>query len=278
MSATIVVAISLTVMISIDLIIYLRGKKKEEDAARKEDRRPNPLQKYVALAVINIAITASCSITVINMPKKDDGPKDPPPAPEQKDDVESLRQKMSKKYEGDGFKLEPRLDTQVIKDQIGNYYDLYIKGPSLFQEGEYIIEDAETAYSEPLKSYIYEINDILEKKHIDHKLYVKGSADYKGQLSFKRDFKIDRWTFREIPYLLYDRQQKQFTQGSGIRRIPGPYTNSDLPDLRARFTQEVLKGFRLSSSILEGDVTTNLDNPMDRHITFLLYVRWPDKP
>ena len=58
----------------------------------------------------------------------------------------------------------------------------------------------------------------------------------------------------------------------------GPHGILFGPDLRARFTQEVLKGFRLSSNILEGDVTTNLDNPMDRHITFLLYVRWPDKP
>lgn len=278
MSATLVATISLAVMISIDLVAFLRGKQKDAEIARKEEKKRNPVQKYAALAVINLVITVSCSITIINMPKKNDGPKDPPPSTEKTDDSESLRQKMSKEHEGNGYRIEPRLDPQVIRGKIGNYYDLYIKGPSLFPEGEYIIEDAETAYSKPLKAYIYEINDILEKNHINHELYVKGSADYKGQSSFKRDFKIERWTFREIPYLLYDRQQNQYTQGSGIRRIPGSYTNSDLPDLRSRFTQEVLKGFRLSSSLLEGDVTTSLDNPMDRHITFLLYVKWPDKP
>ena len=185
---------------------------------------------------------------------------------------------MRKGYQGDGFRLEQRLETEVIKDQKGPYYDLYLKGPSLFQEGEYIIEDAAEAYSAPLKGFIHEILDMLDKKHIDHKLYVKGSADLKGQRSFHRDFKIERYTFREIPFLRYDGGQRQFTQEEGVRRILGQYTNSDLPDLRASFAKKVLEGYGLTSRILQGDVTTNLDNPRDRQISFLLYVKWPDTP
>ena len=185
---------------------------------------------------------------------------------------------MGKGYEGDGFKLEQRLEAEVIRDQQGPYYKLYFEGPALFKEGEYIIEDADEAYSKPLKDFIRKILDRLDKSHIDHKLYVKGSADLKGQGSFEGDFKIDRYTntYREIPYLLYDERQKQFTQETGMHRIPGKFKNSDLPDLRARFAQKVLEGKMLTSRILQGDVTTNLDNPEDRHISFLLYVKWPD--
>ncbi|HYL98410.1 MAG TPA: hypothetical protein VEZ90_05600 [Blastocatellia bacterium] len=283
MTTTILISISAALMISIDAVLFMRARKKEQSAREREERRPRFWQKYLALILLNIAITISVSITIVSKPDRRQAPPPPVPSPtphpspEKKVDLPSLREHLKKRYDREGFTIEPRLDAEVVQGKIGNYYDVYIKGPALFPEGEYIIRDAELSYRAPLLNYVSEIDDVL-KAAPEHRLYVKGSADYKGQASFSRDFEIDRYTFREIPCLKYDVRQEQFSQDVEVHRIPGKYTNSDLPDLRARFAQKVLETFSLKSEILQGAVTTNLDNPRDRNIVFLLFVRWPDNP
>ena len=277
MSIGFIAAISVSIMFSIDVALYYRAKQQEKNTRKQEKRPPTFWQKYILILVVNILITISLSITIVI--KSYDGPNSQPsplPTPEvnKGDDSSKLRENLKKPYEGDGFSIEPRLDPEVVRGQCGNYYDVYLKGPSLFPIGEYIIRDAERDYRLPLQGYITEIDEILNASHVDHHLYVKGSADLTGQGTFKKSFEIDRWTFRSISYLKYDRPQEQFTTDVGTRTITGQYTNQDLPDLRARFTQEILKEYDLNASILEGIVTTNLDKPKDRNIIFLLYVKW----
>ena len=276
MSIGFIAAISVSVMLSIDVVLYYRAKQREKKARNQEKRGPSFWQKYIAILVVNIVITITLSITiVIKSTGRPDSQPSPSPTPETKgDDSSKLREKLKKPYESGGFSIEPRLDPEVIQGQRGNYYDVYLKGPSLFPIGEYIIRDAERDYRLPLQGYIAEIDEILNASHVDHHIYVKGSADLTGQGSFKKSFEIDRWTFRSISYLKYDRAQEQFTTDVGTRTITGQYTNQDLPDLRARFTQEILKEYKLDASTLEGTVTTNLDKPQDRNIIFLLYVKW----
>jgi len=269
-----------TVMLSIDVFLYYRAKQREKNARNQEKRGPSFWQKYIAILVVNIFITITLSITiVIKSNDRPDTHPSPSPTPEitKVDDPSKLRENLKKPYEGDGFSIEPRLDPEVIHGQCGNYYDVYLKGPSLFPIGEYIIRDAERDYRLPLQGYIAEIDDTLNASHVDHHLYIKGSADLTGQGSFRKSFEIDRWTFKSISYLKYNRAQEQFTNEVGTRTITGQYTNQDLPDLRARFTQEILKQYSLDASILEGTVTTSLDKPKDRNIIFLLYVKWTDK-
>lgn len=88
---------------------------------------------------------------------------------------------------------------------------------------------------------------------------------------------IERYTYREIAYFPYDPVQQQFMPNPQSWQIPGAYANNDLPNLRARYTQDSLKnGPRQSeSTILAGVVTPRLKEPKDRNIMFFLYIQWP---
>jgi hypothetical protein len=164
----------------------------------------------------------------------------------------------------------------LVKDLKGGYYELIIKGPALFPVGEYIIDGQDKEYSQPLDHFFDEVITVLRRAHIDRQLFIKGSADKTGDTTFSKNFVIDRYTYRAFPYLPYDPQQQQFAQNKQIWAIPGPYANKDLPNLRARYTQESLNsGARqLESTILAGVVTPKLNEPKDRNITILLYIKW----
>jgi hypothetical protein len=187
-----------------------------------------------------------------------------------------LKEKLRTSYEGNGFSIKPLIETELIKGRQCCYYELIVKGPALFPVGEYIIKDQDKEYSQPLTNFFDEVIAVLNRAHIDHELFIKGSADKTGDKSFSKDFVIERYTYREIAYFPYDPVQQQFTPNPQPWRIPGAYTNKDLPNLRARYTQDSLKNSprQLESTILAGVVTPKLDEPKDRNIMIFLYIQW----
>lgn len=273
---TLLISIVLTLTINIVVVVKIRQQQKED--ARKERRKRNFRGAYLLLLLINItvAVTITVTVRVENSNNQVPSPTPSPLKPDGDPEAAKLREKLRTPYEGDGFTLKPLREGQLVRGLNGSYYELIVKGPALFPVGEYIIRGQDEAYSKPLDNFFDEIITILRRAHVQHRLFIKGSADRAGDQRFRRDFKIARYTYREIPYLPYDIQQEQFAQDTAIRHIPGQYTNRDLPDLRARYTQESLSSDtrQLESTILAGVVTPKLNEPLDRNITVLLYVRW----
>lgn len=290
----------LTITLNIVLIIRIRWQDKE--ATRREKRKKKGVRRYLLLILLNItaAITLTINIKIeisnnqnnnqngnananqngnINANQNSNVP-GPHPSPSPQDDArkaDELKEKLRARYEGDGFTVKPKDEVELVRGRRCCYYELIVKGPALFPVGEYIIEGQDKEYSEPLNNFFDEVIVILRRAHVEHQLYIKGSADKTGDTTFRNNFEIDRFAYREFPYLPYDPQQKQFTPDQRIWKIDGPYTNKDLPNLRARYTQDTLRNSarQLESTILDGIVTPRLVEPKDRNITILLYIQWP---
>jgi hypothetical protein len=290
----------LTITLNVFLIIRIRQQDKE--ATRREKRKKKGVRKYLPLILLNItaAITLTINIKIeisnnqnnnqnsnvnanqnsnisTNQNSNVPGPRPSPSAQDGDQEAEKLKEKLRTTYEGDGFTVKPLLETELVKGRKCCYYELIIKGPALFPVGEYVIRDQDKEYSQPLTNFFDEVVAILRRAHIEHQLLIKGRADKTGDTTFSKNFEVERWTYREFPYLPYDRQQQQFTPDQETWRIRGPYTNKDLPNLRARYTQDTLKNSprQLESTILAGEVTPRLREPKDRNITILLYIQWP---
>lgn len=285
----------ITITLNVFLIIRIRWQDKE--ATRREKRKKKGVRRYLPLILLNItaAITLTIKIEISNNQNnnqnvnananinanQNSNVSGPHPSPSPGDDArktDELKEKLRTPYEGDGFTVKPQNDVELVKGRRCCYYELIVKGPALFPVGEYIIEGQDKEYSEPLNNFFNEVIVILRRAHIEHQLYIKGSADRTGDTTFRKNFEIDRFTYREFPYLPYDPQQRQFTPDQRLWRIDGPYTNKDLPNLRARFTQDTLRNSarQLESTILDGVVTPRLEEPKDRNITILLYIQWPE--
>lgn len=272
----------LAITLNIFLIIRLRredGKRIKREQPKKKGRK-----RYLPLILVNLTLVITITITVKIEFSKDRSNNQnnnvpvPSPSASADDNQESakLKEKLRTSYEGDGFSIKPLLESELIKGRQCCYYELIVKGPALFPMGEYIIKDQDKEYSQPLTNFFDEVIAVLRRAHIEHQLFIKGSADKTGDKTFSKDFVIERYTYREIAYLPYDPKQQQFTPNFQSWEIPGAYANRDLPNLRARYTQDTLKNSprQLDSIILAGVVTPKLDEPKDRNIMILLYIQW----
>jgi hypothetical protein len=287
--STILLFLAITVTLNVFFVIRIR--RAEQEATKRERRKKKGLKRYLPLILINLTIAITATITIkvevsnnqnenqnrnanVNQNINGDGPS---PSPSRDQEAAKLKEKLRTAYEGDGFTVTPLLETELVKGSKGSYYELIVKGPALFPVGEYIIKDQDKEYSQPLNNFFDEVIAVLRRAHINQQLFIKGSADKTGDMTFHKNFGIDRYTYRDIPYFPYDPQQEQFIQNQTTWRISGPYANKDLPNLRARYTQESLKNGprQLESTILAGVVTPKLNEPKDRNVIVLLYIQWP---
>lgn len=273
-------------VLAITLNFFLIIKLRRDDGKRTKREKPKKKgsKRYLPLILVNLTIVITITITVkVEFSKDRNNTQSnnmpvPSPSASTNDNQEAakLKEKLRTSYEGDGFSIKPLLESELIKGRQCCYYELIVKGPALFPMGEYIIKDQDKEYSQPLTNFFDEVITVLRRSHIEHQLFIKGSADKTGDKTFSKDFVIERYTYREITYLPYDPKQQQFTPNSQSWQIPGAYANKDLPNLRARYTQDSLKNSprQLDSIILAGVVTPKLDEPKDRNIMILLYIQW----
>jgi hypothetical protein len=269
--------------ITLNVFLLVRIRRQDQRATRREKRKKKGAKRYLPFIVLNVTIVITISITIKieildnHNHKKDTRPSPSPSVQDDEQDTAKLKEKLRTPYDGNGYNIKPVLETEIVKDRKCCYYELIVKGPAMFPMGEYILQGQSEEYRQPLNNFVDDVIKLLRRDHINHQVFIKGSADKTGDSTFRKTFVIDRYTYRAIPYLPYDPQQQQFIPNQETWKIPGPYANKDLPNLRARYTQDSLKDSsrQLESTILAGVVTPKLNEPKDRNITILLYIQWP---
>ena len=133
------------------------------------------------------------------------------------------------------YEIEKILRNELVENGKGSYYIVNIDNPKykekvLFEEGKYVIKDFDNRLITPLNKFMDEVYYYLDAG-TECQLYIKGSADIKGNKKFKAKMN-NEYDFDKIEYF-----PKISLSNYDVQRLGDYYTNSDLPNLRAKYIQ-----------------------------------------
>lgn len=174
--------------ITLNVFLIIRLRREDGERTKREKPKKKGARRYLPLILLNLSFAITIAITV-KIEISNDGNNNlnsnmpiPRPSASADDSQEAvkLKEKLRTSYEGDGFSIKPLLETELIKGRRCCYYELIVKGPALFPIGEYIIKDQDKEYSQPFTNFFDEVIAVLNRSHIDHELFIKGSADKTG--------------------------------------------------------------------------------------------------
>jgi len=174
------------------------------------------------------------------------------------------------------YRVEKIKSTETIHGQIGKYYliDIIDSDKSKiinFPAGKYVINNFHSKFSESLSRFFEEIIKPISKS-VSFSIYIEGSADKAGDRIFSSKFD-KKYKYETIK--LYSKAygtKTQFLPRIDEISITEPFTNIDLPNLRARFVQNMLENsYNFKPIILDGNVTSKVD-AKDRNVSIYLYV------
>lgn len=196
-------------------------------------------------------------------------------------DFKKLQIELRTKKTTEFYEIEKIPTDELVEDNEGSYYvvnldDSRYKERVLFQEGEYVIQDLNMKLITPMNKFMNEVYYYLDAG-TECQLFIKGSADIKGHETFKKQIDGD-YEFKKIKY--YPKiSNSKYRPKYQVQRIGDFYTNSDLPNLRARFIQEKI-GDNFSGIskpiILEGEVG-NEESKYLRNAYLILFVNFENK-
>lgn len=163
---------------------------------------------------------------------------------------------------------------QLVENNEGNYYLIDLKNMKnnqilKFGKGEYIINSLNKDFGTSINKFLVNY-DFLKEQGYNPKIFILGSADILGDLTFSSKFDPLN-QYMNIAYYP-KKSSNMFSNQITSINIDEPFGNSSLPLLRAAYLKDILKNpYGYDSEILEGEVTVEVTSK-DRNVNLILYV------
>lgn len=200
-----------------------------------------------------------------------------------KDPAWDLKEQLGITMEGENWKGKLHHNPTLVKGKEGSYYiidliNIRTKKVIYFEAGKYTISDFDRDFGDGLSDFAEKVISILKKENLDYELFIMGSADVLGHLSFSSPVN-PAYKYETIDFFKKIENEKSiFISEIGTQKVPNIFRNEHLPNLRASFIKEKISTFfkaaegnYTESILLEGRVTSNT-NVLDRNITIYLYL------
>ncbi|WP_156039961.1 hypothetical protein [Aureispira sp. CCB-QB1] len=192
--------------------------------------------------------------------------------------LDELRKNLKPKMKGTNWEAKIFPSSELVKGFEGKYYtidliDAISQEVLQFEPGEYVIDDFEPAFQTGIADFGVKIQTLLNEGNVDYKIFIKGSADIKGDAEFESKYHED-YQYPNISFYKKYSGKSKFINNTDEQVIPEPFFNRHLPNLRAAFIREKLQNifFELESPIiLDGNVTLKVDKK-DRNATIFLFL------
>lgn len=175
---------------------------------------------------------------------------------------------------------------ELLQGLVGNYYLVDIRSAKTnhlitFKSGEYFINSFREEYDNPMLEFKDNILDIIKNSSLSmrkFKIFVKGSADIKGNLTFIAELNPN-YPYEEIVYFKKkNNSEYQYIKEQGKTQISNnKFTNKELPNLRASFIKEIfqekyqMKDFFGEVGILDGSISQDTSFA-GRNVKIYLYL------
>lgn len=229
----------------------------------------------VPAIIVALALLASAIIPWIY---RSQAPEKPPPGPTIT--IVQIFNILNTGVDRPTYKIEPFPNPEVICGQRGRYYTIDPRDATttelvLFDLAKYTKDQFDHAFRQSMTDVRRDITAHLASLHVKYQIYVRGSADVLGARQASVGQLMGGANSKLVRFLVKSPDDPgQFLNVFSERRIPRRFTNGDLPNLRAQFISEALSGMGFESTILDGSVSTKIDEN-DRNATILLFIEWP---
>ncbi len=183
------------------------------------------------------------------------------------------------------YDSKPQRDRVIENSDIeDNYYFIDIKDAQrktiYFGLNQFIIDNFSEKYSTSLGAFMNDM-DFLKMQQIPFTIYVLGAADNvnrpnnclgnpaqkireKGEKGIRLHIQVHK---------PINQNQEEFSQNTYEMSInESCYKNSDLPNLRASFMVKELSLYNLNGEILQGNVSKQKGNEVDRNVSIILHI------
>ena len=175
---------------------------------------------------------------------------------------------------------------EVLQGLVGNYYLVDIRSAETnhlitFNSGKYFIDSFSKEYDDPILEFKNNILDVIKNSSASmtkFRVFVKGSADIKGNLTFKQTLNSN-YQYEEIIYFKKKNNSEYlYSTEQGIAQITNNiYTNKELPNLRANFIKDIfqekyqINDFLGEIGILDGSISQDTTFA-GRNVKIFLYL------
>jgi hypothetical protein len=193
-----------------------------------------------------------------------------------------IRTKLDNGVHDDRYDVDLHPNPEVVAGLVGSYYvidlkDVRAKRSLFFAPEEYTRDEFAADFRSAMTKFRSDVLHYIDNSKVPYRIFVRGSADASGNAAPYLNELLDHAP-RSVSYFpMVPDNANQFQQTMVTEMIPVQYANRHLPFLRAAYVQEKLRALQLSSTLLEGTVTSNADAQADRNATMLLFVQWPAK-
>ncbi|WP_426293302.1 hypothetical protein ACN9ML_29295 [Dyadobacter endophyticus] len=181
---------------------------------------------------------------------------------------------------GENYKCELVENPEIVKGFRGKYfllniYEMEHQKSLNFIPGSYVTDI--NRYMPSLGEFGSEVIRTLNNSNFKgmFKIFVKGSADSLGNLSFSRSFEKNHIYNKVCYYSRFKDANYLFTGDVKCDTMIEPLKNSNLPNLRAQFIKEKFMAFYGTTMdepiVLDGRVTLDISE-MDRSATIFLFL------
>lgn len=230
--------------------------------------------------VVACLLVALVVVGVILMLRRDDKPPQITFSPTITITDTDIRTKLDGGIHDDRYDVDLHPNLEVVAGLVGSYYvidlkDVRAKRSLFFAPEEYTRDEFAADFRAAMTKFRSDILHHIDTSKVPYRIFVRGSADASGNAApyLNELFGHAPRAVNYFPRVPNNANQFQRTMITEI--IPVQYANRHLPFLRAAYVQEKLQTLQLSSTVLEGAVTSNADAEADRNATMLLFVKWP---
>jgi hypothetical protein len=175
---------------------------------------------------------------------------------------------------------------ELLQGLVGNYYLVDIRSAEtkkiiVFNSGKYFIDSFSEEYDKPMIEFKSNILDVIENStslSSKFKVFVKGSADIKGNLTFRQKINPN-YPYTGISYFKkMNNSEYKYVSERGETQIKNDiYTNAELPNLRAYFIKDIfqekyqINDFFGEIGILDGSISQDTTFA-GRNVKIILYL------
>jgi hypothetical protein len=181
-------------------------------------------------------------------------------------------------------------NTELVQGNKGKYYiinltDSISNKRILFKSGRYVQdEQLEGNFISALNKFRRQVLENLESKDstVNYKLFVLGSADIRGEKTWKDSFD-SKYKYNNIQCYKYigeeSASKSQFSQEKITRSVVEPIKVKDLPNLRAAYTKEKFEAIAhefKKPELLDGRIYP-FEDKNQRNAILILFTDWTVK-
>lgn len=185
--------------------------------------------------------------------------------------LKQLKSNMFYGIENPSYTIQKHPADEVVQGKKGCYYIVDLKdsegnNPVLFNIKEYELNEMSARFRESVTEFRKNILEQFIRGNKSYDLFIHGSADRGRHTALGRLNEEKQISY--LPKIA----NNQFSLNVNSM-IVTEYTNNELPNLRASYLQNKLQSLGIKSTILEGSVTSEINNT-ERNATVYLFVNW----